>query len=157
MLCGRCMSAGFGLGSNMLGSLLHASKVIPLLVAVIQADSTEEPTVTTASEALWLSMEQSLDCRTDFLQAAGMPALLSRLEHGRRPIRQLAAACIRTSCINCPPNRDAVHEAQVIPALEASTKSKSPRRHAVSNERCAFAGHTAAACLCRPGNGCCHQ
>ena len=58
-------------------------------------------------------MEQSLDCRTDFLQAAGMPALLSRLEHGRRPIRQLAAACIRTSCINCPPNRDAVHEAQV--------------------------------------------
>ena len=111
----------------MLGSLLHASKVIPLLVAVIQADSTEEPTVTTASEALWLSMEQSLDCRTDFLQAAGMPALLSRLEHGRRPIRQLAAACIRTSCINCPPNRDAVHEAQVIPALEASTESKTPR------------------------------
>ena len=66
VLCVRCMSEVWGHCSNCIGQWLHDNNAIPCLVSVVSDDRSDEATVTTAEEALWLAMEQSLECRTDF-------------------------------------------------------------------------------------------
>jgi hypothetical protein len=49
------------------------------------ADAADLQTVAAASKALWLSMEQSFDCRTDFRKAAGplldLHSVIQRIAH----------------------------------------------------------------------------
>lgn len=53
-----------------------------LLLWAVQDHQAETATVKTAAEALWLGMEQCLDCRADFEKAHGIKALLNVLESG---------------------------------------------------------------------------
>ena len=107
--CLRCMSRVWDQCSSSLGQTLRRHKVVPLLVDVVQDDKADTQAVTTAAEALWLAMEQCLECRADFKEARGITALLHRLDSGDRRMRVYAAATIRTACINSPSNREAVY------------------------------------------------
>eukprot|EP00960_Hanusia_phi_P054980 762829-Hanusia_phi.AAC.3 len=133
------------------GADVHGHAWMPLLLELL-ALVQDSHSLARLCEMMWAALDQERECRVDFANAHGSQSLMLLLRRQELNVRLFAAACIRAACMNCPENRQELHEAQGVRHLldflrrdrAAETEESAATEHAlaaINNACCSHAGN----------------